>query len=73
MTTLEVLVAIVIVIGIFSVALLITILSRLNTLEKSVKKNSALLEENKSNMGKVVKLIKILMDRTRKSNPINLN
>jgi uncharacterized membrane protein YqiK len=73
MTTLEVLVAIVIVIGIFSVTLLVTILSRLNTLEKAVKKNTAILEENKSNMNKVVKLLKILMDRTRKSNPINLN
>ncbi len=73
MTTLEVLVAIVIVIGIFSMALLVTILSRLNTLEKAVKKNTAILEENKSNMNKVVKLLKILMDRTRKANPINLN
>ncbi len=73
MTTLEVLVAIVIVIGIFSMALLVTILSRLNTLEKAVKKNTTILEENKSNMNKVVKLLKILMDRTRKANPINLN
>ena len=73
MTTLEVLVAIVIVIGIFSMALLVTILSRLNTLEKAVKKNTAILKENKSNMNKVVKLLKILMDRTRKANPINLN
>jgi hypothetical protein len=73
MTTLEVLISVVIVIGIFGVALLSTILYRISRIEKTVKKNSAILEENKNNMGKVVKLLKILMDRTRKSQPINLN
>jgi hypothetical protein len=73
MTTLEVLTSIGVVIGVFGVALLSTILYRINRIEKNVKKNTSLLEENKTNMGKVVKLIKILMDRTKKSQPINLN
>ncbi len=73
MTTLDILVGVVVILGIINLAVLITVLGKLNNMDKRLKKNSAILVENKSNMNKVVKLLAILMERTKSSRPINLN
>jgi hypothetical protein len=73
MTTLDVLMAVVIIMGIINITFFIIVLGKLSNISKTVKKNSTMLTENKSNMSKVVKLLDILMKRTKGSVPINLN
>jgi hypothetical protein len=73
MTTLDILVGVVVISGIISLSLMVTILIKLKSVEKTVKKNSDMLKVNESNMNKVVKLISILMKRTSGSESINLN
>ena len=73
MVTLDILVGLVVISGIISVSLMVTILFKLNTLSKVVKKNSDMLKVNESNMNKAVKLIAILMKRTNGSESVNLN
>jgi len=73
MTTLDILVGVVVIIGMINLAVLITVLGKLSDIKKRLTKNSAILVENQSNMNKVVKLLTILMERTKNSRPINLN
>jgi len=64
MTTLDILVGVVVIGGLINVVVMIMILSKLHDMNKTIKNNSAMLKENDSNMGKVIKLIEILMKRT---------
>lgn len=73
MTTLDILVGVVVILGMINLAVLITVLGKLSDIKKRLTKNSAILVENRSNMNKVVKLLSILMERTKNSRPINLN
>jgi hypothetical protein len=64
MTTLDILVTVVVIGGLLNIVGVVMILSKLYDMDKEIKKNSAMLKENDSNMGKVIKLIEILMKRT---------
>ena len=64
MTTLDILVVVAVIGGLLNIVGMVMILSKLYDMDKTIKKNSELLKVNDSNMGKVIKLLDILMKRT---------
>jgi hypothetical protein len=61
-----------IIIGISNLVVVALVLHRLMKVEKTVNKNRKILIENKSNIEKIVKILDIVMKRT-KAKPLNLN
>jgi hypothetical protein len=65
MTTLDILVVLVVIIGGLNLYYISSLLSKLRSMDKVIKRDKVLLNENRGNMVKVAKLITILMRRTQ--------